>query len=192
MKKVIFAIFASVVLYYGCNSEKAVKDKRIEQIESLIDKKALGMDIGFQPGTLDTEKIVTVKMAIDNYEASLEYPIDTLIDYFTGVFEKAQKENDKNTYHVWKYQVERMKRLKTMSPSDVDYSVYKYSYTIKHLMDSTKRYPITNYYFFNYQDSLVAYYDDEDMKELKHNNIGSEIEPFEVGIGNYLAGFKSL
>ena len=180
MKKVFVAI-ALLIIISSCESQSQ-KDLRLKRIEALIEARAMGNDIGYEVGKLDTEIVVTVEKALKNIETELNAPIEKIIPHFTKVYQNAQKDNDAAVYRVWKHEVERMLRLQKMKLDEVDFSVYKYKYTISSIPNPKARISVTNYYFFNHKDSLVGFLDERDMRKLKMNNIQSETQPYTMAM----------
>lgn len=190
MKKIItFLIIA--ITFFSCisaNEETSPEAEKINAIETMIDNNAMGMDIGYKAGKLDTVIIVNAEQSIKDLEGRFEDHIDSMLPVFTGLYEQDQMNGDIKGYHMWKWQAERADKLPKMQPKDIEYSVYKYTYSINNLIDSTKRVTVENYYFFNQNDSLVGYYDSDRFNYLKLNFIQSDLQPYETGLFLLMTG----
>ena len=182
MKKVILLLSTAISLL-SCNETK--KDSHIIRIEKEIRTNALGMDIGYTEGKLDTIVVVDTKTALVDLgkQWEIEFPkeLPTAISHYTEVYERAQKENDINTFHVWKNITERLKRLKQMKPNQIDYSVYRFNYTVNNgLNPKAGKVEVVNYYFFNHLDSLVGQIDETKLKEAQKQYIKTELQPYDL------------
>lgn len=182
MKKIVLVIgFASL---FSCEQKK-VKDPHITRIEKDIRENALNIDIGYQEGNLDTVLMVSTKQAIADLGKQLErsFPdqLSEAIVTYTGVYEEARRNNDNDVFHVWKNIVERMQRLKTQKPEQIDYQLYKYTYSINNMLDpkSKNRTEVSSYFLFNQADSLVGHFDQNKLDIAKRNFIKSDLQPFD-------------
>jgi|GEM_PF-2128435 len=190
MKKLIL-LCSVLFIITACKQQQT--DKRILAIEKSIEKNAMGMDIDYKPGKLDTTVIVNAKIATSDLEKEYDAPISTdwskIIKICTTMYEEHQKNNNTEGYHYWKWEADHMKRLSKMKPAAVDYSVYKYTYTIKNLVNPSKeRTTVVNYYYFNQADSLLGHLNDDRMNELKRLLIKSDTQPYRTGLNQVETG----
>jgi hypothetical protein len=183
-KKLVFII--SLLSVFGC-SNKTNKSPRLIRIEKSINQNAMGIDIGYEPGILDTVIIIKSSRAIADLEKEAEVPLSTdwpkAIRLYTEESEKARTENNTDQFHAMKWEAARIQALSHSKPGDINLSVYKYTYRITNLLNpKADKTTVTNYYFFNHLDSLSGQFDDDKMKELKKNFIKSDTEPYHMGL----------
>lgn len=181
MKHTIVTIAAALLLT-ACSH--TTPDPHIPAIEADIKANAMGMETGYKPGTLDTVLVLRKEDALKDFSKQIGHDVtqtvDTAIKVFTGVYEDAQKEEDNSTYHVWKAIVERLQRLKAAKAGQVDYSVYKYTYTINSGLNPKERITVVNYYFFDQNDKLVGHVTDELIKQAKLKFIRSDYQAYDM------------
>ncbi len=60
----------------------------------------------------------------------------------------------------------------------IDYKIYKQKYSI-HPMQNDFKVMVTNYYFFDSNDKLLGYADEDKFKETKEKLISHEKSPYE-------------
>ena len=167
-------------------------DARLKAIESDIKHNALGMDIGYQPGTLDTILIVTQKQAINDLSSELGHDLTRelpkAIEVYTNTYTKALADDDSAVYYVWKYEVDRMKRLQASKPTDIDYSVYRYNYSVINQMNKNERIKVQLYYFFDHADSIVGHLTGTQLTEFKNNYRKSKSHPYSIALISLATG----
>lgn len=190
-----FILFLSILI--TCLQAKPQdKDGHITAIEKSIAENVYDARIGYQPGKLDTIVIVRAKDAISDFNKKLPdftFPgdFDKAIEAFTEVYERARKNNDKSIYHVWRWEVDRMKRLKVANPDDLDYLVCKYTYsTNASLSNNKERVTVEKIYFFNHEDKLAGSLLEYRIKNLKTDNIESDLHPYELALIELETGLR--
>lgn len=190
MTRTTLILLSLLSLLLSCSNP----DPRITAIEADIKKQAMGLDIGYQPGKLDTVVIATKAVSLPDFEKELGVPIssdyDKAIRVYTNIYEEARRKGDASMFNVWKWFVDRMKRLQKMKADDVDFSVYKYTYTINNIFNPEERNTVTNYYFFNYRDSLIGSVPNSKMQRLISTEIASDLHPYCIAMIQLQTGLE--
>lgn len=184
MKRVLLLLCITIALM-SCKNEK---NKYLNQIEVKIQENAMGNDIGYKPGNLDTVIIMTNKMLVTDFEDAFKDNIDTIIDFFTNTYKKAEAEKDESKYLTWKYLVGKMNDAKKGNPDSISFSVFKYEYTIQNFLDKSRRVNVENYYFFEYNDSLVGMMNRDEMQNLLSGEHRTPNEPYILGMSTLCSG----
>jgi len=152
------------------------------------------MDIGYQPGKLDTVLVLTAERAIPDLEKQMNMPVSTdwdkAIRVSTEVYQNAQAEGDANVYHIFKYMVNRLEWLKKAKRTDVYFSVYRYNYSVKSVFNEKERTQVSDYYFFNQADSLLGYVDGDKFALVKRKFIQTETQPYDMAMIHLATGVE--
>lgn len=162
-------------------------------IEKDIQKHALGMDIGYKPGHLDTVAKISCGVAIKDLENSFKYPISQdfpkAIAYFSQMSDKAKAEGEMGISKALNWQVSHMQRLKDADTSHVDFTVYKYNYTTNNVFNPKgPRTEVNQYYFFDYNDSLIGFESPEIIDHLIQGQGLSAPQAYELAMMHVQAG----
>jgi len=176
MKKLL--LLSTAILFISCSK----KDLKQEQIEAKISENAMGNDLKYEP--IETKEIsqVSYQDILDSYFKELEItpePVDEAINRTNFVIDKAQKEDDKETFKLFNFKLERLKKYQSeKDKKTIAYKVFEHKYSI-HPMQNDFKVTVTNYYFFDNSDKLLGYVDEEKYKEAKEKFILHNKSPYE-------------
>lgn len=164
------------------------KSPELGQIEEDISKSALGMDLDYKGGELVLDKQITVQDAYDFYYENAQIEADSLQGHAKRVADNAKDQNNTQQYHIWTYIHDRSERMSESDRNDIDFSVYKYTYSIKNPLLGDARRQLTNYYFFDHAGRLVDKLNESDMQGFHREFIQQENQPYEIAYGKMASG----
>lgn len=178
MKKILLLITAFII--FSC----AEKDKKIQQIEKLVEENAMGNDLNYEPISMTKVETVSYQDMLDvfvNYVGAENTDIERMIEVVNNAIENTRSSNDVETYNYMKFAKDRLEKYKNANDKNATaYTIYKHKYSINNPLLDGKLINITNYYFFSNEDKLIAYVDESDFKEMKRTQIKHEKMPYEV------------
>lgn len=182
MKRLIYLLPITALLILSACKQT---DKKMAAIEQRIKDNALGMEIGYKPGTQQPEITVKAGKSIENllkYNMGEGIDADSAIVMLDFLVNQAREQNNVPEYQMYSYMKSRITSLKTLKPDDTDYQVIKYTYTIDNLLAKGERNTVTYYYYFNAQDSLLGDLSDTKLDSYKKSLIRYNEEPYENGL----------
>ncbi|HCY81522.1 MAG TPA: hypothetical protein DHV22_07960 [Xanthomarina gelatinilytica] len=174
---ILFSLIA--LLNFSC----AEKDQKLQQIEASVIENAMGNDLSYDP--IDTKEVskITYKDYFDVVKTMLDTDenIDKTIERVQYIVDKARNENDGNTYHVWNFNLEGLKKYKSATDKNsTDVKVYEHSYSIINPMFDNQKVTVVNYYFFDSSDKLLGKVSESEMKDFKKDFVKSDKMPYMV------------
>lgn len=176
MKKLL--LLSTAILFISCSK----KDLKQEQIEAKISENAMGNDLKYEPIATKEISQVTYQDILDSYFKELEItpePIEEAINRTNFVIDKAQQEDDKETFKLFNFKLERLKSYQSVKDKKaIAYKIFEHKYSIRPLQNDFKA-TVTNYYFFDNSDKLLGYVDEEKYKECKDEYIMHSKAPYE-------------
>lgn len=181
MKKSLFLLTAFVLL--SCGN----KDKKTQQIEESVTENAMGNDLNYKP--ISTEKIVevTYQDIVDVFYAQFKTkPIEVWIKDLRESKEKNRKEGDHVGYNFMNYYLNRfLDYQKQKDKNAIAYTVYKHTYSIKNPLLEDAHIRVTNYYFFDNEEKLIANISEDEFKSIKRKQIKHKKAPYEAMLYGY-------
>lgn len=176
MKKVL--LLAMAIMFISCGS----KDIKQEQIAAKVLENAMGNDLKYEP--IETKEIAQVSYQdiLDVFYKDTEIEPQTMSDNIITVengIKKARLEDNTEDFHYYEFMLSRLKKYEAAKDKKaIDYKIYKQKYSI-HPMQNDFKVMVTNYYFFDSNDKLLGYADEDKFKETKEKLISHEKSPYE-------------
>jgi hypothetical protein len=176
-----------VLLISGCSTIKNDDNVVKSQIEKDIQQNAMGQEIGYVPGRLDTVIKVNVGLTKSNFKKvwDVDFPnnyksADSLLK---AIVERARQSDNAAIFKYFNTLAARVKYLSSAKDTDADYIVCRYNYKVNNVLDENRtKTDVTNYYYFDHRDSLIGKRSDLEMEMLKNEFFKTKTLPYEFGL----------
>jgi hypothetical protein len=152
---------------------------RLTTIRKYIIKKSNSLDDTYKAGDLDTVMVVHREELLSDYSIQLKDDLPKDINHAIVVYDQKWKEKKKFENYVtsslYKGLTEKLIWLRAAQPNQVAYTVYRFTY-----YTGANHQTNTDYYFFDYDDTLLGSCTQGQMESMKSVSTKSPLEAYEM------------